>query len=77
MIRTQVYIPDDLHRESKLYAKLLDKNISDFMREGLALLIQKIKREHANPLGAMVGKFKARGDKDASLNHNDIYELEK
>ena len=75
MIRTQVYIPDELHKESKLYAELLNKSISEFMREGLSMSIEKIKRERVNPLGCMVGRFQAKGDKDAALNHNDIYDL--
>ena len=46
MIRTQVYIPDDLHREALLVAKIRNVNFSTLVREGLAkaVKIKKVRR---------------------------------
>lgn len=41
MIRTQVYIPDDLHRELKLLVAAGNNNFSTLIREGIELVVKK------------------------------------
>lgn len=41
MIRTQVYLPDDLYRELKLLARVGEKNFSQLIREGVAVVVKK------------------------------------
>ncbi|MEK7577818.1 MAG: CopG family transcriptional regulator [Patescibacteria group bacterium] len=41
MIRTQVYIPDDLHRDLTLLAATSKKNISELLREGAREVLKK------------------------------------
>ena len=73
MIRTQVYIPEDLHREALLVAKREGVNFSTLVREGIAhmLKIKKVKRNKdwgKDFFGAL--KY---GPKDLSTKINDIY----
>jgi hypothetical protein len=78
MIRTQVYIPEELYKEAQLYAGLYRKNISALMREGLEIAMQNLRTaQKTNPLGSLAGKFSAKGsgDKNAAFNHNDIYSI--
>lgn len=41
MIRTQVYIPDDLHRDLTLLSAISKKNISELIREGAREVLKK------------------------------------
>ena len=75
MIRTQVYITKELYQSAKMHCRLSGKNISQFLREGLALALEKAKKKKSiSPLSKMVGKFKGNKNKDAALLHNDIYD---
>lgn len=85
MIRTQVYIPDDLYKEAKFYAQIGNKNISQLMREGLKLAIKtenkKKKTVEKNSkklfkLSDMAGIINT-GHKKTNIaeHHNDIYNL--
>lgn len=40
MIRTQIYLPNDLHRDLRLLANVSKKNISVLLREGASLLLK-------------------------------------
>ena len=78
MIRTQVYIPDELYAEAKLYAEQKNTSISEFVREGLQLSIHSLKKKQLkkNPLEKIAGKFKfPESDPHAAENHNEIYTL--
>ena len=44
MIRTQVYLPDDLYRELKLLAASGKDKFSDLIREGVKDVVKKRKR---------------------------------
>jgi len=44
MIRTQVYIPDDLHRDLMLLVKQEGINFSGLIREGAAEIVKKKKK---------------------------------
>lgn len=57
MIRTQIYIPDDLHKELKLLGHLEKKNFSILIREGAKLLIEKKKKTNKfDPWQDFIGK---------------------
>lgn len=85
MIRTQVYIPDELYAEAKRYAALHDMNISQLIRAGLAKELKatlpgakkntkKGAAKH-DPLADLVGKYSfGNGPTNAALTHNDIYD---
>ncbi|MEI6532890.1 MAG: hypothetical protein WCO06_03555 [Candidatus Roizmanbacteria bacterium] len=79
MIRTQVYIPDDLYKEAKLYANIGNTSISEFVRQGLEHSIKEAKKMVTKKQGgfaSLAGKF-AFGKKptDVATNHDDIYDL--
>ena len=79
VIRTQVYIPDDLYKEAKFKAQITNKTISDFMREGLRMFIKKIPVKKGKTLELMdlAGKFtyKKKKHTNAGIMHNEIYDL--
>jgi len=80
MIRTQVYIPDDLYREAKLHAETSGMSISEILRnglkEGVKGQIKKVKKRKFTLLD-MAGKYRFPGKKktNAGATHNDIYDL--
>lgn len=61
MIRTQVYIPDDLHRELMLLAKREGTNFSTLIREGASEVVKKKKAKQSGSWGK--GFFGAGGTK--------------
>jgi len=70
MIRTQVYLPEDLHQELKFLAKAEKTNFSNLIRQGAEEVIRKKikKKEKFDPWKSFVGKGKKGGDKDLSSN---------
>ena len=44
MIRTQVYIPEDLHRDLMLLTKTSGENFSSLVRQGVQEVIKKRKK---------------------------------
>jgi hypothetical protein len=65
MIRTQVYLPEDLHRELKLLAASSDTNFSQLIREGAELVVNK-KTKRGKKFGeGFIGAGKG-GPKDLS-----------
>lgn len=48
MIRTQVYLPDDLHRDLTLLAATSKKNISELLREGAKVVIANNTKKRTN-----------------------------
>jgi hypothetical protein len=77
MVRTQVYIPDDLLRRVKLLTKQTGKNQSQLLREGLWIMVANLEGEgKKKTLDDMIGAFHCEGaDPDAAINHNDIYNI--
>lgn len=88
MIRTQLYLPEDLYAHAKLMAGLRSITISQYVRESLALRLEegngngkgKGKAKKRSPLPSygippeMVGKYKfGKKTTYVALNHNDIY----
>jgi len=72
MIRTQVYIPEDLHRTLMLMAKTENRNYSSLIREGVKTIIEKKKRKVTKWGKGFIGALKY-GPKDLSSHINDIY----
>lgn len=79
MIRTQVYIPDDLYIQAKIEAEASGQSISVVLREGLTRsLKERQKKRNAGKisLADVAGCF-SFSDKvtNAAETHNDIYDL--
>lgn len=78
MIRTQVYIPDELYNQAKLMAELDGVSISEYMRDGLSMKISA--KQHSGKkkkdISSIAGKFSlGKGVvTNVALNHNDIYD---
>ena len=73
MIRTQIYLPDDLHQELTFLSQKTGENISTLIREGAWEVIKKKKKTKKNP-SSFFGALK-KGPKDLSTKINDIYLL--
>lgn len=66
MIRTQVYIPDDLHRDMALLMRQEGMNFSQLIREGVKTVIRKKKIKRNKKWGeGFIGAVKG-GPKDLS-----------
>ena len=72
MIRTQVYLPEDLYQELRLLARREEqpaaKVIRDLLKNGLKKRV-KSKKRNAGDLLLEIAKIGARGPKDLSSNH--------
>ncbi len=77
MIRTQVYIPDELYESAKATAQLQNTTISKLIRLGLEMALkQKIKGGNGKRLLENLSKIgKGIPSAEAALNHNDIYDI--
>ena len=64
MIRTQVYIPDDLHRDMALLMRQEGMNFSQLIREGVKVVIKKRKIKRAKKMGRGVYWGDKGGPKD-------------
>lgn len=73
MIRTQVYLPEELHRELKLLAQTERVNYSELIRDGVREVItKKAKKQSIKGRNAFIGAL-TYGPKDLSTRINDIY----
>lgn len=68
MIRTQVYLPDDLHRDLKLLSATSGMNFSQLIREGVKVVVEKKtkKKRKFDAWKDFVGKGLKGGGKDLS-----------
>lgn len=66
MIRTQVYIPEDLHRDLMLLAKQEGVNFSKLVREGVEEVRKKRTKAKKNDWREFVGAGGRGGPKDLS-----------
>lgn len=71
MLRTQVYLPEELHQELMLLAKSTGVNFSSLIREGAQEVINKkrIKQKKA-PLKLLLGAGSRKGPKNLSKEIN-------
>lgn len=69
MIRTQVYLPEDIYREVKVAAKKENKAAAQLVRELLEEgLSQKRKKSSIGKALSMLASIKAKGPRDLSAN---------
>ena len=75
MIRTQVYLPDDLYRDLKLLANTSGKKFSELVREGAEIVVEKkaIKKKKFGEGFIGVGR---KGPKDLSSKLDDYLYIE-
>lgn len=78
MIRTQIYLPEDLYREIGWLAKKEKKAKAQVIREALEKEVEKNKGNAGETLlrlAAMAKKYKWKGPRDLSTNHDKyLYE---
>ena len=80
MIRTQLYIPDELYHQAKIMAEFDGVSISEYMRDGLSMKISAKKHSNKNKkkkdISSIAGMFSlGKGTvTNVALNHNDIYD---
>ncbi len=73
MIRTQVYLPEDIHRDLMLLAKTEGTNFSSLLRDGAKILIKKKTAVKKKDFGkGFFGALKY-GPKNLSTRINEIY----
>lgn len=74
MIRTQIYLPPDLHQELLALARTKNTSLSELLRIGAKKIIKE-KRRHNQSWKVMekLAKYNLRGPKDLSKNHDKYY----
>ena len=73
MIRTQIYLPEDIYEDLQLISRTQKVNMSQLIREGAKSVIRdKTKQAKNDDWKEFAGAWKG-GPKDASLRINDIY----
>lgn len=65
MIRTQIYLPEDLYNDLKLLAATKKKNFSDLIREGAREVIRKKRASKKKNWKKFIGVIKG-GPKNAA-----------
>lgn len=76
MIRTYLYVPEELDREIKATAKLQNKSKAEVIRQALDAGLDNIKKENAGGVQALLDlaktakKLGVRGPRDLSVNHD-------
>ena len=76
MIRTQVYLPEDLYNDLKLLANTSKTKFSDLLREGARLIIKK-KNKQAKSVDAwknFIGAYKGKLGKSGVELIKEYYE---
>lgn len=74
MIRTQVYLPDDLYRELKLLAQQKGTNFSALIRKGVKEVIKKKRRRRNKKWGeGFIGAYKGKVKTNAVKDIHDYY----
>lgn len=80
MLRTQVYLPEELSQELKLLAKKEEKPTAELIRELLSKALKQRKRKRKRNAGDTlmeIAKINARGPDDLSTNLFDYLYGEK
>ena len=65
MIRTQIYLPEELHKTAKKFAKLHSRTLSEIIRESLQ---EYIKRKRVNEMENKAFEFFAHPPKSYQIN---------
>ncbi len=73
MIRTQIYLPEDIYEDLQLISRTHKVNLSQLIREGAKRVIKdRTKSARGDDWKEFAGALKT-GPKDLSLKINDIY----
>ena len=74
MVRTQVYLDEEQHKELKLRSEELGTNVSKLIREGVDLILHHEDRKQASrdPLIEMIGQIDG-GEQDSKEVDQVIY----
>lgn len=74
MNRTQVYLPDDMYQDAKIFAEIEDITFSQYLRKGLAVDLQMSKENHKRkkPFADLIGTVNIPDGKDLSRNVDTI-----
>lgn len=73
MIRTQVYIPDDLYSQALVVAQMRGVSVSVVLREGLAKEVVRVKKSKKGGLFSNLAGALKNGPRNMSSRVNDIY----
>ena len=75
MIRTQIYLPEELHQELLVTAKRDRTTLSELIRQGVRkILHDERKKDESWKVMARLAKFKLKGlPRDLSKNHDEYY----
>ena len=74
MIRTQIYVPDDLHRELILMVKRSGKNFSELIREGIRQVIRSDRKIRGKTWGkGLIGAYKVKTKTNSIKAIRDYY----
>lgn len=74
MIRTQIYLPPDLHQELMALARSKNTSLSDLLRIGAKKVIKEKRGKNQSwKVMEKMAKYNSRGPKDLSKNHNKYY----
>lgn len=76
MIRTQVYLPDELYKQAKKHARISGESISVLMRKGLRLALQDVSSSQKENwlLTDFAAKSATAQTTDVAQTHNEIYQ---
>lgn len=74
MIRTQVYLPDDIHRDLMLLSKREGTNFSTLLREGAKIIIKEKTTTKKKDFGkGFFGAYKGKVKTNAVQDIHDYY----
>lgn len=76
MLKTYLYVPDELERKIILTARVQNKSKAQFIREALEEGVKIIQERQTGgaevllEIAEMAKKYKVKGPKDGSINHD-------
>lgn len=74
MMRTQIYLPKELHQELLLLAREKNTSLSELVRKGAKRIIkEKTSRDKSAEVMANLANLNISGPKDLSKNHTKYY----
>ena len=74
MIRTQIYLPEELHRNLLLIARSERLTLSELIRKGAKKVIrEKTRKDESAEVMKKLANFKLSGPKDLSTKHDEYY----
>lgn len=71
MIKTQIQLEDWQHAALKKVCQSSSRSMSDFIREGVSLLLKKTGTRHQSPLETIAGKYRPIESSDLKAHDRD------